>query len=315
MTAELDNLLILSSQDDFHDRFTGIRAAVFSATHFEPGSEQSRQLNEILDKVILEKDKAVSELTEKLDGVRLEPDEFRVPAEQIEKAHQQIDPDLLETLKKAIANVRNYQSEIFIPDKFSHPGIKFTPIRRVGICVPGASAPLPSTVIMTAVPAQVAGVEQIAVISPPRYHNSVHPVTLAVCRELGIYEVYRIGGAQAVMALAQGTPTIPNVDKIVGPGNQWVSMAKKAVLGIVGIDSVAGPSEVLIIASDQAHPDWVAADMLSQAEHGPGSAVVFTDSRDFARKVLAELKTQVTRLDRCEQTMDCLLKFSGIVAF
>ena len=154
--------------------------------------------------------------------------------------------------------------------------------------MPGASAPLPSTVIMTAVPAQVAGVKEIVVVSPPRHKGSIHPVILATCCELGIDEVYRIGGAQAVMALAKGTEKIkPNVDKIVGPGNRWVQMAKKKVLGLVGIDSIAGPSEVLIIANDKANPAWVAADMLSQAEHAPGSAVMFTDSGKLAEKVLA----------------------------
>ena len=159
------------------------------------------------------------------------------------------------------------------------------PIERVGICVPGASAPLPSTVIMTAVPAQVAGVKEIAVISPPRYQGSIHPVILAVCFELGIKEVYRIGGAQAVAALAFGTQTIRKVDKIVGPGNQWVQLAKKEVFGIVDIDSIAGPSEVLIIADENANPAWVAADMLSQAEHDPGSCASFNRLQKLLHKM------------------------------
>ncbi|MHC4123935.1 MAG: histidinol dehydrogenase, partial [Planctomycetota bacterium] len=227
----------------------------------------------------------------------------------------QKNPKLIKSIREAINNVRTYQTEIFIgnKNKNQHPGIKYTPIKRVGICVPGASAPLPSTVIMTAVPAQVAGVKEIVVISPPRYNRSIHPVILAVCYELGIYEVYRIGGAQAVAALALGTEAIDKVDKIVGPGNQWVQMAKKEVFGLVGIDSIAGPSEVLIIANEQANPAWVAADMLSQAEHAPGSAVVFTDSDEFAKKVLAELGKQVENLNRSQETIECLLKFSGVV--
>jgi len=170
-------------------------------------------------------------------------------------------------------------------------------------------------VIMCAVPAQVAGVKEIVVVSPPRYEGSIHPVTLAVCHELGIDEVYRIGGAQAVMALARGTKTIRNVDKIVGPGNAWVQNAKKKVLGLVGIDSIAGPSEVLIIANEKANPAWIAADMLSQAEHAPGSAVVFTDSQELANEVLAELKKQVKQLNRAEETIKCLEEFGGIVVF
>ena len=181
--------------------------------------------------------------------------------------------------------------------------------------MPGASAPLPSTVIMTAVPAQVAGAKEIAIVSPPRYKGTIHPVILAVCHELGINEVYRIGGAQAVAALAFGTQTITPVNKIVGPGNQWVQMAKRKVFGIVDIDSIAGTSEVLIITNEKANPAWVATDMLSQAEHAPGSAVVFTHSEDFARKTLEELKKQVERLGRREATVKCLLDFGAIIVF
>jgi histidinol dehydrogenase len=168
---------------------------------------------------------------------------------------------------------------------------------------------------MTAVPAQVAGVEEMAVVSPPRYNGTIHPVILGVCHELGITEVYRIGGAQAVAALASAKGTIPKVDKIVGPGNKWVQTAKLIVFGYVDIDSVVGPSEVLIIADSKANPAWVAADMLSQAEHGPGSAVVFTDSHELADKTLNELKKQVERLDRARQTTRCLKEFSAIVVF
>lgn len=168
---------------------------------------------------------------------------------------------------------------------------------------------------MTAVPAQVAGVKEIAVVSPPRHKGSIHPVILAVCHELGIEEVYRIGGAQAIAALARGTDTIRKVYKIVGPGNQWVQMAKRQVFGPVDIDLIAGPSEVLIIANDKANPSWVAADMLSQVEHDPGSGVVFTDSQKLAEAVLAELKEQVKQLSRAEETIRCLVKFSVIVVF
>jgi len=292
-----------------------MRARVFEATHFDCGSEEDKQLDFILEGVSKRGDEAVAEFTEKFDGVKLTPEEFRVSKEALEEAHKEIESGLLKSIRQAIENVRKYQTEIFIGSK-KHPGIKYTPIKRIGICVPGASAPLPSTVIMTAVPAQVAGVKEIVVVSPPRHKGSIHPVILATCCELGIDEVYRIGGAQAVMALAKGTEKIkPNVDKIVGPGNRWVQMAKKKVLGLVGIDSIAGPSEVLIIANDKANPAWVAADMLSQAEHAPGSAVMFTDSGKLAEKVLAELKKQVSQLDRAEETIKCLEAFGGIVVF
>ena len=313
MPHELDKILISSSQPDFAESSVHIREAVFKATHFDYSKE--KQLDNILDQVAKRKDSAVAEYTEKFDGVKLTPEQFRISKEELEKAHAEINKDLLKSIRQAIENVRKYQSEIFIGN-LKHPGIKYTPIKRVSICVPGASAPLPSTVIMTAVPAQVAGVKEIVVVSPPRYKGSIHPVILAVCGELGINEVYRIGGAQAVMALAVGTERIkPNVDKIVGPGNQWVQMAKKKVLGMVGIDSIAGPSEVLIIANEKANPAWVAADMLSQAEHAPGSAVVLTDSQKLAVEVLAQLKNQVKQLNRAEETIKCLEEFGGIVVF
>jgi histidinol dehydrogenase len=312
---ELDKILISSSQPDFEKRFVQIRKDVFGATHFDYSKDENKKLDDILEQITKRGDEAVAEFTEKFDKIKLTPEQFRVSKEDLEEAHEEIDTGLLATLRQAIKNVRKYQSEIFIGN-FKHPGIKYTPIRRIGICVPGASAPLPSTVIMTAVPAQVAGVEKIVVVSPPRHKGSVHPVILAACEELEIDEVYRIGGAQAVMALAVGTDRIkPNVDKIVGPGNQWVQMAKKKVLGLVGIDSIAGTSEVLIIANEKANPHWVAADMLSQAEHAPGSAVLFTDSQKLAIEVLAQLKKQVKQLTRAEETINCLEKFGGIVIF
>ena len=315
MTSELDKILIKYDQPDFAVRFGGIRAAVIRATHFD--SEKEKQLDAILDEVSRRGDEAVAEYTEKFDGVKLTPEQFRIPETELSNAHKTIDKILLKSIRQAIKNVKEYQSKIFVGrDKsFKLTGIKYTPIRRVGICVPGASAPLPSTVIMTAVPALVAGVKEIAVVSPPRYNGSIHPVILATCWELKIKEVYRIGGAQAVKALAKGTRTIKNVDKIVGPGNAWVQMAKKKILGFVGIDSIAGPSEVLIIANKSANPVWVAADMLSQAEHNPGSAVLFTDSEKLAIEVLAELKKQIGQLSRSKEATDCLLGFGAIVVF
>lgn len=310
----LDQILISSSAARWRQRLSQIHTAVREATYFEDGSVEDKQLDEILRSIKKRKNQAVKEYTEKFDGVKLTPEEFRISKEDLKKAHREIDNGLLASLRRAIKNVRRYQTEIFIGN-FRHPGIKYTPVKRVGICVPGASAPLPSTVIMTAVPAQVAGVKDIAVVSPPRYKGTIHPVILAVCCELAIDEVYRIGGAQAVAALAFGTETVEPVNKIVGPGNQWVQMAKRKVFGFVDIDSIAGPSEVLIIANDKANPAWVAADMLSQAEHAPGSAVVFTDSQTLAQKVLDELKKQAKQLNRAEKTTECLKKFSGIVVF
>ncbi|MHC4665299.1 MAG: histidinol dehydrogenase [Planctomycetota bacterium] len=313
MPHELDQILILPSQPDFDTKLSALRLAIVHATRFRIDSEENKQLRNIVEEVMRRGDEAVAEYTEKFDGVKLSAEQFQVSSEDLEKGHKEADKELLESIRGAIDNVRKYQKEIFIGDKNTHAGIKYTPIQRVGICVPGASAPLPSTVIMTAVPAQVAGVKEIAVVSPPRYKGSIHPVILAVCCELGINEVYRIGGAQAIAALARGTDTIAKVYKIAGPGNQWVQMAKCEVFGPVDIDLVAGPSDVLIIANDKAKPSWVAADMLSQAEHDPGSAIVLTDSQEFGESVLSELKKQVEQLHRAKETKECLRKFSGIV--
>jgi histidinol dehydrogenase len=316
LTSQLDKILISSSQPEWHERLREIHATVKSATYFEDGSDEEKQLNKILSRVHNPRmgNQAISEYTETFDGAKLSPKQFKIDQSELEKAHKEIEPMLLGSLGQAIENVKKYQSEIFIGN-FKHPGIKYRPIKRVGICVPGASAPLPSTIIMTAVPAQVAGVEEIAVVSPPRYKGSIHPVILAVCYELGIDEVYRIGGAQAVAALAFGTQTIKPVNKIVGPGNQWVQMAKRKVFGIVDIDSIAGPSEVLIVANEKANPAWIAADMLSQIEHSPGSALVLTDSEKLAQKILEELKEQVSHLGRKETTNRYLLEYGAIITF
>ncbi len=321
MPNELDKILILSSQPDFTLRLEELRKTVCEAAAFNPISREGQTVVRIIDEVCKDGDKAIAKFTKEFDGVELKDEQFQVTDEKLQKAYSELEKNnekLLAGIRKAIKNVKKYQKEIFIGSSKNcsgGTGIKYTPIERIGICVPGASAPLPSTVIMTAVPAIVAGVKEIAIVSPPRYKGSIHPVILAVCCELEITEVYRIGGAQAVAALAFGTKTIPKVDKIVGPGNKWVQTAKTLVFGQVGIDSIAGPSEVLIIANAQANPAWIAADMLSQAEHDPGSAVLFTDSVDFVKSVLSELGKQVERLDRAEATKKCLLKYSGIVAF
>jgi len=315
MPHELDQILISYKQPDFDKGLEKLRVLTLQATWFRDDSNRDK-VKEIVEDVSKRGDEAVAEYTEKFDGIKLTPEEFRVSKGDLEEAHQGVDNDLLASIRQSIQNVRKYQQEIYIGNK-KHPGIKYTPIERVGICVPGAAAPLPSTVIMTAVPAQVAGVKQILTVSPPRYKGSIHPTILAVCYELGINEVYRIGGAQAVAALAFGDKKSGRikVDKIVGPGNAWVQMAKREVFGAVDIDSIAGPSEVLIIANDKAKPSWIAADMLSQAEHDPGSAMLYTNSQNLAEEVLAELKSQVKNLQRVESTIRCIIELSKIVVF
>jgi histidinol dehydrogenase len=274
--------------------------------------ELAQNARMVVEQVGLRGDEAVAEYTEKFDKVKLSAQQFRVPQNELQKAHKELDKKLLASLRKAIANIRKYQSKIFIGKKKT-AGIRYLPLHRVGVCIPGASAPLPSTVMMTAIPAQVAGVKEVVVVSPPRYQGTIHPVILGVCHELGITEVYRLGGAQAVAALAWGTETIRKVDKIVGPGHDIVQLAKKEVYGLVDIDSFAGPSDVLIAANRQANPAWVAADMLSQAEHDPGAGILVTDSPQLAEKVVVELEKQVAALGRAEATRKCLMAYSGIV--
>ncbi len=319
MGGELKDILIAHNQPDFKERVKACFLSTAELARFGFVKKHTANRQKVVDVIatVIEKgNKAVSGFTAKFDDVKLTPEQFRISQEDLEKAHKEIDKKLLSSIKDAIKNVKRYQEEIFVgKDKkcSGGTGVKYTPIRRVGICVPGASAPLPSTVIMTAVPAQVAGVKEIVVVSPPRYNGSIHPVTLAVCYELEITEVYRIGGVQAVAAMAYGTEEINNVYKIVGPGNQWVQTAKQLVSGSVGIDSIAGPSEVLVIADDSANAAWVAADMLSQAEHSPGSAVVLTDSQKFGEQVLTQLQQQLKQLNRSKETAECLKEYSGIV--
>lgn len=317
MSDRLDQILIFSSQPDFQNQIETLHQKLKSKARF--GGAEEEPVWEIIRNVSERGDEAVAEYTEKYDGVKLKPEQFRISKEELEKAYKETDANLMKSIRQAIKNVRKHQEEIFVGNNkkcSGGTGIKYTHIKRVGICVPGASAPLPSTVIMCAVPAQVAGVKEIVVVSPPRYKGSIHPVILAVCHELGITEVYRIGGAQAVVLLAGAKNTqICKVDKIVGPGNQWVQTAKLRQFGYVGIDSIAGPSEVLIIANDKANPAWVAADMLSQAEHAPGSAVVFTDSQKLGEEILNEVKKQVKQLDRTKETVECLIEYSKIAVF
>jgi len=316
MPHELEQIIISSSGADFEKSLKKFCSKMKLAASFAGyGSEENQQVIDILRNVAEHGDRAVAEYTEKFDGVKLTPEQFRISRDELEKANREINQDILASLRQAIENVRSYQKDILIDQENLPRGIRYTPIKRVGICVPGASAPLPSTVIMTAVPAQVAGVKEIVVVSPPRHNGSIHPVILAVCCELGIDEVYRIGGAQAVAALAIGTGTIGKVDKIVGPGNKWVQAAKKNVAGdYVGIDSIAGPSEILIIANEQANPAWIAADMLSQAEHAAdSSAIVLTDSEPFAKLILAELQKQLAELPRAKAAKESLKKLSAII--
>jgi len=262
---------------------------------------------------------AVLEYTKKLDGADLTAATLRVSPEELAQAHAAADPDFLKTVRQIRDNIREFQEAILHTDtEVTRPqGVtlrqRYAPLKRAGLCVPGGAAAYPSSVLMTAVPAQAAGVEQLAVVAPPTKFGANNPDILATCHELGIQEVYRMGGAQAVAALAYGTEDVPAVDKIVGPGNIFVALAKKLVYGEVDIDSIAGPSEVVVIADGTTSPEFTAADMLAQAEHAPGSSVLVTWDAATLEATLAAVEQQLERLSRAEVTRHALEHFSALI--
>lgn len=263
------------------------------------------RVNAIVEDIKTRKDEALFEYTKKFDGADLNPSNIRVTEEEIEEALNTIDPKLLEVMKKAMKNIRVYHEKQKQYSWFdSQPngtmlGQKVTALESVGVYVPGGKASYPSSVLMNIIPAEVAGVERIVMVTPPGKDGKVNPVTLAAAHIAGATEVYKVGGAQAIAALAFGTESIPRVNKIVGPGNIYVALAKKAVYGHVSIDSIAGPSEILVIADETANPRFVAADLLSQAEHDElASAILVTTSRELAQKVSEEVDEFLKTLSR-----------------
>lgn len=264
-------------------------------------------VNEILEEVKNRKDQALFDYTEKFDGVRITADTFQVTPEEIEEAYAQVDPKLIEIIRKSLKNIQEYhQKQVRYSWFDSKPdgtllGQKVTALERVGVYVPGGKAVYPSSVLMNIVPAKVAGVDRIIMTTPPGKDGKVYPITLVAAKEAGVDEIYKVGGAQAIGALAYGTEYIHKVDKIVGPGNIFVALAKKAVYGHVSIDSIAGPSEILVLADETANPRYVAADLLSQAEHDEmASAILITTSRELAEQVSDEVDQFVGKLSRGE---------------
>ena len=264
-------------------------------------------------------DEAVLQYVRKLDGAALPRIRLRVEASELVKAHQNVSRGFLQAVRRVIQRVRECQShfmpktaELLQPRDGVKLGLRQRPLRRVGIYVPGGRAVLPSSVIMMAVPAQVAGVAEIAMVTPCAPDGTVAPQMLATAHELGITEVYRVGGAQAIAALAYGTDTILQVDKIVGPGNIFVSLAKRQVYGHVDIDMIAGPSEILIVADETASPRFCAADMLSQAEHDPGASVLLTPSQELAQAASREVDRQVDLLSRAKAARHSISRYGLI---
>lgn len=278
-----------------------------------------RVVERICGDVAVEGTAAVLRYGAALDQAELTADQLRVPAKDLRQAAESVDRKLLETVRRIRDRICQFQQAILHTDCSVQPcdGVtltqRYVPLRRVGVCVPGGAAAYPSTVLMTVVPAQVAGVREIAVVAPPTRFGAYNNEMLATCYELGVSEVYRVGGAQAVAALAYGCDAIAGVDKIVGPGNLFVALAKKHVYGTVDIDSIAGPSEVIVLADETARVDFVAADLLAQAEHSPGSAILITWHADLVDAVRRELAEQVARLERAELTIDSLESFSALI--
>lgn len=275
---------------------------------------------EILAKVKSEGDEALFAYTKQFDKVEINKDTIRVTEEEIKEAYDTIDPALLNVIRKALVNIRTYHEKQIQNSWFTSTtngtmlGQKVTPLNRVGVYVPGGKAVYPSSVLMNIVPAKVAGVPHIVMTTPPGKDGKVCASTLVAAREAGADEIYKVGGAQAVGALAYGTESIPKVDKIVGPGNIFVALAKKAVYGYVSIDSIAGPSEILVLADETANPRYVAADLLSQAEHDElACAILITTSREFADKVDQEVKGFVEVLSRKEIIQKSLDNFGYIL--
>ena len=270
-------------------------------------TEYENRVAAILQSVKADRDKAIFQYTKQFDGVELNADTIRVTDEEIQEAYEKVDTSLVEIIRKAKENIKTYHEKQRQYSWFdSKPdgtmlGQKVTALQRVGVYVPGGKAVYPSSVLMNILPAKVAGVDEMIMVTPPGKDGKVNPNTLVAANEAGADVIYKVGGAQAIAALAYGTESIPKVDKIVGPGNIYVALAKKAVYGHVSIDSIAGPSEILVIADETANPRYVAADLLSQAEHDElASAILVTTSEKLAKEVSEQVEIFVEELSRTE---------------
>ena len=264
-------------------------------------------VQEIIETVRANRDAALFDYTARFDGATINKDNILVTEEEIKEAYDAVDPKLLEVIRKSLVNIRTYHEKQRQNSWFdSKPdgtilGQKITPLHRVGVYVPGGKAVYPSSVLMNVMPAKVAGVDEIIMVTPPGKNGKVSPNTLVAAKEAGVNKIYKVGGAQAIAALAYGTESIPKVDKIVGPGNIYVALAKKAVYGHVSIDSIAGPSEILVVADETANPRYVAADLLSQAEHDElASAILVTTSEKLAHEVSDQVDGFLKELSRAD---------------
>lgn len=283
--------------------FDSLSPEKFLNRDIQAEEDVSAAVDEIIREVRRRGDEALRDYTRRFDGAEIQ--DLWVSAEEFDAARRAVDPYFLETLKEAAENIRRFHerqrhNDFVLTDRSGIVmGQRWTPIERVGVCVPRSPEAFPSTILMNAIPAQIAGVQDIVLVTPPRPDGSVSPEALMAAELAEVTDVFKIGGAQAVAALAYGTETVPRVDKIVGPGGVFVATAKRKVFGRVAIDMIAGPSEILVLADGKSNPKWVAADLLSQAEHDVlSSAVLVTDSRELAISVQAEVEAQLEALPR-----------------
>ena len=311
MTYKMMRIIHPSERQEFLRRLAA-RAVALDA-------DLMKLVGAIIDDVRARGDEALIEYTARFDKINLKPSELRITDDQLRRFAEGVDERVVLALREAICNVRAFhqrqveESWIMNPADGVQLGQRITPLERVGLYVPGGTAAYPSSVVMNVVPAQVAGVKRIVVATPPQT-LSQNPALAAALLELNVTEVYAVGGAQAIAAVAFGTETIPRVDKITGPGNKYVAAAKKLVFGVVGIDAIAGPTEVVIVADDTARPDFIAADLLAQAEHGEdASAILITTSESLAREVAREVERQAESLPRREIIESSLKEYGAVI--
>lgn len=288
--------------------------AVFGAA-LSPSQAVAKICNDVRDKGL----PAVIQYTEAFDKVKLKPDMLRVSEEELEEAHSKVDEDFLDVIRQIRYNVDQFQSGLLHRDAEMRISgkhelhLRYRPLNRVGVYCPGGAAAYPSTLLMTVCPAQAAGVENIIVCMPPKPTGAYNQQMLATCHELGVTDVYRIGGAQAIAAMAYGIQGLPAVDMVVGPGNQYVALAKKHVFGTVAIDCIAGPSEVIVAADDSAHPEYVAMDLIAQAEHSPGESVLVTWYEPLLDEVTVALNKRLAKMARADMARESLERYGAFV--
>ena len=277
------------------------------------------RVNAIIEEVRKNRDQAIFSYTKQFDGADINADNILVTEAEIQEAYEQVDETLLSVIRKSLVNIKKYhekqmQNSWFTSEDGIILGQKVTALATVGVYVPGGKAVYPSSVLMNVLPAKVAGVDRIVMCTPPGKDGKVYASTLVAAKEAGVDEIYKVGGAQAIAAMAFGTESVPKVDKIVGPGNIYVALAKKAVFGYVSIDSIAGPSEILVLADDTANPRYVAADLLSQAEHDElASAILVTTSKTLGEKVQEEIEGYLKKLSRADIIEKSLENFGYIL--